>query len=144
MYFYREALQERIRVFFLQQTKGCGQKSCTNLDCASGRGHSLPPNEAAASAVHLAQQKATPCLKATPTTTNGMVSSKGTGNTKEVGDVTSSVAVTTNGEEPMDVETQKVPPTTQSATPTSTTDQSDSAMETQDEVAMIKFPPESK
>ncbi len=52
----KEVLKSRIQRFHDQLTKGCGQESCDNPDCATGSKNPLKATEAAVKAVKLAKQ----------------------------------------------------------------------------------------
>ena len=54
---YRDAVESLIQRYFLQLTKGCGHKDCSNPNCATGSGKPVDPNKAAAVAIALAQRK---------------------------------------------------------------------------------------
>lgn len=58
---FSAALSQLIRKYFLQLTQGCGKKDCDNPDCATGRGESLSPDEAASKALLLVQNKGRLC-----------------------------------------------------------------------------------
>ena len=54
---HRDAIESLIQQYFLQLTRGCGHKGCSNPNCATGSGKPVDPNKAAATAIALARQK---------------------------------------------------------------------------------------
>ena len=52
--FRREDVRKLIEQYFTQLTEGCGNKACTNKDCATGSGHLMSPTDAATSALAFA------------------------------------------------------------------------------------------
>lgn len=98
----RELLQEKIHLYFLQLTKGCGQKACENPFCATGSGNVLPHNQAAANAIMLVKKNAPVCMKSG---TNGLVTvnksdSQSLSNESKRKDVT----IATTKDEPMELD----------------------------------------
>lgn len=61
-YLLRESVAESVGHYFIQLTEGCRQPNCDNRDCATGSGHKLDPNSAAARAVILARKSAHLCV----------------------------------------------------------------------------------
>ena len=58
----RESVATSVGHYFIQLTEGCHQPDCDNRDCATGSGHKLDPNSAAARAVILARKSAHLCV----------------------------------------------------------------------------------
>ena len=58
----RESVAASVSHYFIQLTEGCHQPDCDNRDCATGSGHKLDPNSAAARAVILARKSAHLCV----------------------------------------------------------------------------------
>lgn len=54
----REGVRKLIQEYFIQLTQGCGHHTCSNVNCATGRGHPMNPTEAATSALSLATNHA--------------------------------------------------------------------------------------
>ena len=95
----RELLQEKIHLYFLQLTKGCGQKGCDNPHCATGCGNVQSHNKAAANAIILAKKNAPICVKSP---SNGLIKlDKNNSLTSE--SKADDVAMATSEDEPMDV-----------------------------------------
>ena len=54
----REGVRKLIQEYFIQLTQGCGHHTCSNVNCATGRGEPMNPTEAASSALALATNHA--------------------------------------------------------------------------------------
>lgn len=139
----REVFQERVQLYFLQLTEGCGRKHCKNPHCATGSGVITERNEAAASAVFLAARKAQLCMPNKRSLSNGRTSNHELKDHRKSATETGTVSMTTtpSKDEPMDVEPS---PSAKNGSPPGgiLSEMSPVAMETgkEEEVSRLKFP----
>ena len=140
----REVFQERVHLYFLQLTEGCGRKQCTNPHCATGSGVITERNEAAANAVFLAARRAQLCMSNKRSLSNGHTSNHELKDHRKSATETGTVSMTTtplSKDEPMDVEPS---PSAKNGSPPRgiLSEMSPVAMETgkEEEVSRLKFP----